>query len=322
MHKIYPWQQNQWRRLVTRQHNENLPHSLLLSGQKGLGKTSFALALAELLLCEQPDDQACGNCRSCSLLQANSHPDFKLIKPDDKIIKVEQIRDIVEMISKKPHQNKSQVIIIKPAHAMNVVASNALLKTLEEPNGSVIIMLITDKPSFLLATIRSRCQQVLFHPPTRDIAKNYLEQYVTETNKIDLLLALSDNAPLQALNLDQNNIVQQHEEIFKCFASLLRNKMNPIEFAKICLDIELPIILHYLQHCLYDMIKIKFNLHDKFLLNIDKIEILQSLASLISLKNLFRYSDQLAECYKYIDNNLNKCLMLENIAVNGLNYAS
>jgi len=322
MHKIYPWQQNQWQQLIARYNNENLPHSLLLTGQSGLGKTSFALALAELLLCERPNYQACGICRSCKLMQASSHPDFKLIEPDDKIIKIEQIRGIVEMVNKKAHQNKYQVILIKPAHAMNVAASNALLKTLEEPQGTVMIILVTDKPSLLLATIRSRCQRIIFNTPTKGVAEDYLKQQTTQISKTDLLLALAENAPLRALNLIDADNMQQREQIFKNFASLLLNKINPIEFAKICLNIELPITLYYLQVCLYDIIKIKFNVDNKFLLNIDKIDQLQNLASLINLKDLFRYSDQLTEFNGYIDNNLNKRLMLENIAISGINYVS
>ncbi len=322
MHKIYPWQQNQWQQLVARQNTQSLPHCLLITGRSGLGKASFALALAELLLCERSDNQACGICRSCKLIQANSHPDFKLIEPDDKIIKIEQIRDIVEMVNKKAHQNKYQVILIKPAHAMNIIASNALLKTLEEPQGTVMIILVTDKPSLLLATIRSRCQRIIFNAPTEKAAKDYLKQHITEASKTDLLLALTENAPLQALNLAHADNMQQREQIFKNFTSLLQNKINPIEFAEICLNIELPITLYYLQLYLYDMIKIKFNVDNKFLLNIDKIDQLQNLASLMILKNLLRYSDQLAEFNKYINTNLSKRLILESIAINGIKYAS
>jgi len=322
MHKIYPWQQNQWQQLITRYNSKNLPHSLLFTGQSGLGKTSFALAIAELLLCEQPNHQACGTCRSCKLIQSNNHPDFKLIEPNDKIIKVEQIRDIVHMVNKKAHLNRYQVILINPAHTMNVVASNALLKTLEEPQESVIIMLVTDNPSLLLATIRSRCQQIVFYAPNKVDAENYIKTQSIEISKIDLSLALTENAPLKALNLLCTDNMQHREQIFKNFASLLQNKINPIEFAEACLNVELSITLYYLQLCLYDMIKIKFNIDNNFLLNTDKINLLQNLASLINTKDLFKYSDQVTERNKHIDNNLNKRLILEDIAINGIKYAS
>ena len=165
MHNIHSSQQQEWKYLLSRRDKNNLPHSLLITGEHGVGKRSFALALAELLLCSKKGVAACGQCRSCKLFQTENHPDFKFIKPEarGKIIKIEQIRDVINMLNKKSHQNGRQIIIISPAQAMNSSASNSLLKTLEEPRGDVILMLLTDQPSSLLPTIRSRCQRIAFN---------------------------------------------------------------------------------------------------------------------------------------------------------------
>ena len=212
--------QNEWQYLLTRRDNNKLPHSLLITGQPGVGKTSFALAFAELLLCQEPGTKACGQCHSCKLFQAESHPDFKFIQPEasGKIIKIEQIRDVIDMLNKKSHQNGYQIIIIKPAHAMNSAASNALLKTLEEPQGEVMLILLTDQPASLLPTIRSRCQRINF------------TQYVEPEN----------NSELQNI-----------------FEKLRQKKLSPIEFAEKCKDIDVQIIIKSLQIWLINRIKNK-----------------------------------------------------------------
>jgi len=301
MHEIYPWQKDQWQYLLTRYENNNLPHALLLAGPSGLGKTSFAYALVELLLGEK------SNAKATKLLAAGSHPDFRIITPEDKIIKIEQIRNLIDSVSKKAHQNKYKAVLIKPAHAMNIAASNALLKTLEEPADNTIIILITDQPSLLLPTIRSRCQRIDFYPPTKEMAKTWCNS--------DFLLALAENAPLLANQLADDNVIQQREELFKSFADLLLKKLDPIKFAEFFSKVDLPMALKYLQVWLLDLIKIKFGLENKFLLNIDKTEELHKLAQAINLNNLFKCIDQLIESKKYIDNNLNKQLMFENLAI-------
>jgi len=301
MHEIYPWQHEQWQYLLTRYENNNLPHALLLVGQSGLGKTSFAYALAELLLDEKTDAKA------SKLLEAGNHPDLKLITPEDKIIKIEQIRNAIEFVSKKSHQNKYKVIIIKPAHAMNIAASNALLKTLEEPSEDTIIILITDQPSLLLPTIRSRCQRIDFYPPAKEIAKKWCDS--------DLLLALAENAPLLARKLAEEGALLERDQLFNAFADLLLKKLDPIKFAEIYLKVDLPVALKYLQSWLLDLIKIKFSVVNKFLLNIDKTNELSNLAQTIDLNNLFKNIDQLIEYKKYIGNNLNAQLVLEDFAV-------
>lgn len=253
MYKIHSSQQKEWQYLLNRRDKNNLPHSLLITGEQGAGKKTFALAFAELLLCDKKGVAAsCGQCRSCRLLQAESHPDLMVIQPeaDSRIIKIEQIRNVIDMLSQKAHQGGYQIIIINPAHAMNAAASNALLKTLEEPQGDVMLMLLTNQPSNLLATIRSRCQRIAF-----------------------------------------NICIEQKDEfaLYDKFEALLNKKMNPVEFAEKCKDIDLQVIIKYLQIWLLDLIKKQTH------------------------RKLFNCFDQLIEYNKYINNNLNKTLTLENI---------
>lgn len=318
MHEIYPWQKSQWEYLLQRKINNRFPHGLLISGLPGLGKSEFALALAELLLCKQINQQqACTTCRSCKFIQAGSHPDFHLIQPETEAnaIKIDQMRNIIEITNQKSHQGRYQTVIIDPADAMNISAGNAILKTLEEPQGQVAMILVTDKPSFLPATIRSRCQHIAIDTPSWAIAKQWLQQKIPDATNIDLLLTLAENAPLKALAFAQGENMQWRERLFKDFIQLIERTITPIEFAGIYAKTNLEIILNYLQLWLVDMLKIKNQLNREFITNIDQINILASLTEAMQQKKLFHCIDKITKTNKYIIHNLNSQLALEDVAI-------
>ncbi len=161
-----------------------MPHALLLAGPAGLGKRAFAERLARALLCDcNVEGDACGTCRTCKLLEAGTHPDavhvtFGLTKTGKsrKEITVDQIRDLAAALGMSSQFGGWKVVVIDPADAMNASAANALLKTLEEPAGSALVILVADAPWRLPATIRSRCQRVDFHLPARSEAMTWLRE--------------------------------------------------------------------------------------------------------------------------------------------------
>src|SRR3990167_3314227 len=159
---IQAQQKTQFNLLKNAFAQNRLSHAYLLSGIAGLGKTDFARKFAVFLLCEKKS--SCGVCRGCMLMQANNHPDFIWIAPEEKshTIKIDQIREMSFKLSHTAHSSDYKVVVIAPADAMPVVAANALLKTLEEPSGKTIIFLIDDQKSVLPATILSRCQKIVF----------------------------------------------------------------------------------------------------------------------------------------------------------------
>lgn len=338
MHNIYQWQSRQWQYLIARKNNHNLPHALLLSGQAGLGKFDFALAFAELLLCRQPvvdggNFCACGICSSCSLLAANNHPDLLVIAPEDEekpIIKIDQIRTLIATLSNTAQQGGYQVAVIKFAETMNIAAANALLKTLEEPAAQVVLILVSSQPSFLPATIRSRCQHIVFQPPVAAEAEKWLKNRVnlTADNNIALLLSLTENAPLKSLSLAQNaDLLAQREKLLNNLLNITANNnhahstIGPIGLAEACLHMDLKQLLNVLMSIVIDIIKIKVagsRVEDGALItlaNKDKIQQLQLLATKLTFSCLYSYFDKLLEYNKYANNNINinKQLALEKL---------
>lgn len=153
-------------------NRDRLHHALLFVGQDGVGKRTAAKALANRLVCASPKDlDACGQCGHCIRFREGTHADYLVVergtKSDgslEKMIKVDQIRNIQRSLSLKSFEGGQRVVVIFDADRMNSSTANALLKTLEEPPESVSFILTSNSLSSLLPTIISRCQMIRFAP--------------------------------------------------------------------------------------------------------------------------------------------------------------
>jgi DNA polymerase-3 subunit delta' len=206
-------------------------HAVLLHGPGGVGQFELGLAMASGWLCEATDGQPrpCGRCAGCRLMAAHMHPDFHLLLPDllreplgwgaaeecadgdtgaksaktkakpSKDIRVEAVRAAIDWGQKTSSRGGAKVILIHPAQAMNMVAANALLKTLEEPAGQLRLVLTAHDPEALLPTVRSRCQRLrLDLPPAAQALAWLVAQGVARP---EVLLAAAGGQPLEALAL-------------------------------------------------------------------------------------------------------------------------
>jgi DNA polymerase-3 subunit delta' len=146
-----------------------LPQAYCFAGPSGVGKRTTALALAQAVNCVAPGaeggraEDACGACAACRKIAAGLHPDVVEVRPEGKtVIGIDQIREVAGRASMRPYEGRAPVWILDPADLMQEPAANALLKTLEEPAGASLFVLVTTSPSALLPTILSRCQVVRF----------------------------------------------------------------------------------------------------------------------------------------------------------------
>lgn len=214
-----PWHNDLWDGLIERYHSAGLPHASLLLGNEGMGKRAFAFRLAKFLLCQSAAKKAskqgsyCNECHSCKLMDAGSHPDYFICDQEakGKQIKVDAVRQLNEFFSKTPQISACQVVQIFPIEALNVNASNALLKTLEEPSGESYLLLMAERLGSVLPTIRSRTQRISFHPPKTEQALAWLGQRLGNTSQEDRVLALKQCAggPLKAESWLRNGLLTQ-----------------------------------------------------------------------------------------------------------------
>ena len=233
-----PWHAADWARLQARRERGALPHALLLCGPAGLGKRAFAQRFVRGLLCERaPAGEACGQCRSCLLLDAGTHPDtttlsFGLRKdgtPRTEIV-VEQIRELSARLALSSQFGGWQVALIDPADAMNAAAANALLKTLEEPSAQTLLILLADAPWRLPQTIRSRCQRIEFNLPPTDAALAWLQGQGVAQPQAALEAALGN--PGLALAWAQEGALERRAEVRRDLAALAAGRGEVAQMAK------------------------------------------------------------------------------------------
>ncbi|MFP8968405.1 DNA polymerase III subunit delta' [Pokkaliibacter sp. CJK22405] len=201
MAELFPWQLNSWSELVQRASSNRLPHALLLTGPEGIGKQVFADYLAKGFVCSSPSIEPCGVCKSCQLISHQTHPDKLTLLPEGaaNVIKVDAIRQVSHFINETAQQANGKVVVVTQAERLNVQAANALLKSLEEPSGKSLFLLITSQPSQLMPTIRSRCQQLILKAPDIKDSLAWLQAADVDAAVAHELLVMSGGAPLTAL---------------------------------------------------------------------------------------------------------------------------
>ncbi len=160
MVKLFSEHKNTIDNLLSLYSNNQLPHAVLITSVSGVGLVSTARSLCTTLLCERSSDEACGECSSCSCVSAGTHGDYRWldVAQGKASIGIDQIREAGEFVTKTAGYGSQKILVISNAEEMTTGASNALLKTLEEPQGNSLILLLSRRTWLLPATVRSRCQ--------------------------------------------------------------------------------------------------------------------------------------------------------------------
>lgn len=228
-----PWQSDLWSDWLRQLRAKRLPHAVLITGLAGLGKRHLAEAFTQAVLCrDEGDYKPCSRCKSCQLISAGSHPDLRSIEPEEpgKGIKIGQIRELVSFLSGTAQQGGWKCVTIEPADAMNNHAANALLKSLEEPPGDTLIVLVSSKPGRLAATLRSRCQQIQVSPPSREEALTWLTPRVGQ--RANELLDYAHGAPFAALAANDSDQLTSRTKIIAALLELAQAQGSAVDVAK------------------------------------------------------------------------------------------
>jgi len=222
-------------RLLQRQtqSGQNGPlHAYLFTGPRHLGKSTLVTAFAQTLQCKEGGGAPCGNCRSCRLFQKQTHPDFRLVSPNNKegevdrtggLLRVEQANQIIREVMTRPMEGRYKIFLIQDAHFANASFSNKLLKTLEEPPAHAILCLTSTDRSALLPTIVSRCQVLALRPLSVLAVKQALVNgWQADSSEADLLARLANGRLGWAVNqLERKGEVAERQSRLEMLWSLI-----------------------------------------------------------------------------------------------------
>jgi DNA polymerase-3 subunit delta' len=317
MTDLYPWLEPTRRALREQIEQDRLPHALLITGRPGVGKQALARHLAGMLLCHKraPDGAPCGQCPACAQLAAGSHPDFLQVTPEEDAtaIKVDQVRALSETLSLCAHGQGFKVAIISPADWLNMNAANSLLKTLEEPSDNTVLVLVSDRPARLPATIRSRCQRVRVSVPERALALAWLSDRVTDGSQADTCLKLAGGAPLTALALAGEGILEARRDRLDELVGILEGRTQALEVAQTWSRDDGMQGIHWLRDWLMDMLRIRMTGQTRAVRSVDLAEVLAGLARRLDSREMFSQLDAINRVLGAGAGSLNRQLMTEDI---------
>ncbi|NUT74588.1 DNA polymerase III subunit delta' [Pseudomonas sp. C1C7] len=319
MAEAYPWQDSLWQQFAGRTQHA---HAYLLHGPAGIGKRALAERLMASLLCQHPTAQgACGECKSCLLLKAGSHPDNYILEPEeaDKAIKVDQVRDLVSFVVQTAQLGGRKVVLIEPVESMNINAANALLKSLEEPSGDTVLLLVSHQPSRLLPTIKSRCVQQACPLPSEAASLAWLANALPDCTEEERgeLLTLAAGSPLAAANLHAQGVREQRAQVVDGVKKLLKQQQSPTQLAEGWNAI--PLLLLFDWFCDWSNLILRYQLtqDEEGLGLMDMRKVVQYLAQKTAQDKVLNIQDWiLAQRQKVLSKaNLNRVLLLEALLV-------
>lgn len=208
-----------------------LPHALLLRGREGDGAAILAESLAAAALCAMPElGFACGHCKSCELVKAQSHPDLVRLEPTGEMnrIQIDSVRTLVDRFATTAQIAKRKVALVLRADSMNTASANALLKTLEEPAGDSLIILFSEGQRPLLPTIRSRCQLFPVPRPSAAQVATWLQERHLQMPDDMQLLAAAGGEPLVLAQLLEEGQQTDWRKYFSLMEQLAAQNLAPV----------------------------------------------------------------------------------------------
>ncbi|MDJ0955495.1 MAG: DNA polymerase III subunit delta' C-terminal domain-containing protein [Arenicellales bacterium] len=327
-----PWNKQIWKRLT---HNsDSNVHAWLFSGPEGLGKLELALNFSSHLLGDS------------SRFNAASHPDFHVLTPEDQtnsegilierygmryyatkkglkpksVISVDQVRALTGALMTYGH-GSHKVVLIHPAHQMNINASNALLKVLEEPPSGTTFILVSNRPNLLPATVRSRCSTIHFRVPPREQALAWLSEQIVDQTRLPLVLSLAGGAPILAMQYKESGFLDTRDEVVRDVQTVIEKPVDVSAISTKWKSIGIHQTLGILRSVLVDLVRIGFQPKTSHLFNPDQVDWLQGVANVLHLRRVFSMVDRISAYLQDVNAPLDQNLVLEDFLLELNNIA-
>lgn len=291
-----------------------LPPAVLLCGPRGVGKRTLALAVGRGLLCEGGGEIPCDACPSCRRAQRGIHPDLVLVDPEGATIKVDRIREVAREIASRPFEASARAFVLDDAHLLTEQASNALLKSLEEPCPTSHVFLVTASPQALLPTIRSRCQTLRLSALPSSLLQEYLQQRLgLSSDQARLRAALSGGSLGAALAFEAEAYRTLRGEVLALLEGLGRlGPLERMEAAERMADLEDPdLALTALRSLLRDAAALGAGAPPEAALNADVVSRLQGLARGPLAARAVALADAVSETREALRGNANRLLSMD-----------
>ncbi|WP_423188593.1 DNA polymerase III subunit delta' [Alkalibacterium sp. f15] len=197
-----------------------LQHAYLFDGKTGTGKKETALWIAQSLFCQNFSQGPCGECHTCLRIASHQHPDVIELKPDGLSIKINQVRELKQEFTKSGVEGRKKLVMIEDVEKMTTQAANSLLKFLEEPDGDILVILMTSAKHLLLPTILSRVQLIQFPQLSREKRLMALEEAGLSKERAAVLSQLTSDTE-QAMELSGNeNLTTLIESVWKWYVTI------------------------------------------------------------------------------------------------------
>ncbi len=296
-------------------------HAYLFTGPQGVGRRTLALGLAQALNCPQPvkPGQPCLQCSTCKRIRLMAHPDLSIIQAETVggTLKVEQIRELQRSLALAPYEAAYRVALLLRFEEAHPSAANALLKTLEEPNPQVVLILTAASAEDLLPTISSRCEVLRLRPlPIPQVLQGLQARKEAPQKDVELIAHLSDGRPGYAFQLQsQAEMLDLRNTWLEDLGRLLgANRVERFAYAQaMTRDRERDFVRNVLQVWLsfWRDVLIRAGGASLPIANVDCTEKIESLASTLSLETAQQVVSRLQRTLELIDRNINTRLAVE-----------
>ncbi|WP_303968658.1 DNA polymerase III subunit delta' [Sporosarcina ureae] len=308
---------------LTRIHErQRIGHAYIFDGSNGAGKEAIAQYFTKLLLCMEPiENVPCETCHSCKRIESGNHPNVVMIRPDGQDIKKDQMSELIMKMTKKGYEEGRKVYVITNAERMNTSAANTLLKFLEEPEGSVTAILLTDSYSAILPTIQSRCQRISLQPMNRqDSIESLVEKGVTASMAATVTM-MTANVEVAHEMAQEDSFVQRRKLVLKLVEAI--EQRSPVESLLFIQTDWMPLMkeksdceqgLDLLLFAYRDIVAVKAGLASTIAYP-DQLELFTGHSVKNTYSSLTVKIDAILQAKKRLHQNMNRTLLLEQLVL-------